>query len=111
MIKINERGIMLSDYFNGTPGVMLPIYITPKTVRRELVEMIRQEINMVWDYIACTFPDEDDLEANIDQEIGIIEAYILENEPDRLVCPDMEYTEEEDGENPILILTIEEEEW
>ncbi len=39
-IKIQDRGIMMSEYFSGTPGIMLPIYIDSQTTKSESLEML-----------------------------------------------------------------------
>lgn len=106
-LEIQDRGIMLSDYFSGTSGVMLPIYINPETTLKEALEGLKDEINMVWEHIEYTAKHHEftgDLEKQIDDELERIRNEIKGRE-DQILCPGMDYDPEE--ENAVLIFTIE----
>ena len=115
-ITIIDHGIMMSEYFSGTTGVMLPISIDNKTTVGEIIARIEEEINVVWDHIEYT--------AEYNGFIGCLETAILseiikikeENagKLNEIHAPDLEFTfdELEDqewdyNEFPVLILSIE----
>jgi len=108
-IEIIEHGIMYSDYFQGTSGVMLPLYINPKTTKKEVLNMLKEEINILWDHIEYTASSNNfqgDLKKGINSKLDEIQEYIKKNGND-ITCPDMEYQENEDIENPVFIFSIE----
>jgi len=110
-LSIVVHGIMLSDYFQGTPGVMLPIYICPDTTVNNAVESLKEEINMVWDHIEYTaeyhdFPDYD-LEDQIDKEISRIENYVKEQGNGNNIVFDFPDGYDDEEENAVLIFSIE----
>ena len=116
-LTIEERGTMLSDYFCGTPGVMLPLYIDNQTTCKEVLTMLEDEINRVWDHIEGTaeyhgFPV-DTLEYYIDEQIAIMSDYVrINGKTDQIYNPDLDFTfsdiEEDDFEEyPVAIFTIE----
>ena len=116
-LTIEERGTMLSDYFCGTPGVMLPLYIDNQTTCKEVLTMLEDEINQVWDHIEGTaeyhgFPV-DTLEYYIDEQIAIMSDYVrINGKTDQIYNPDLDFTfsdiEEDDFEEyPVAIFTIE----
>lgn len=115
LLEIQERGTMLSDYFCGTSGVMLPIYIDNTTTKKEALDMLENEINTVWDHIEYTaeyhdFPL-DRLEYEIDKQIAKLSDYVMgTGTMDKLVNPDLDFCFddiEENEETPVLIFTIE----
>ncbi|GAG94057.1 unnamed protein product, partial [marine sediment metagenome] len=82
-LKIEERGTMLTDYFCGTPGVILPIYIDNKTTCKTVLDNLEEEINLVWDHIEYTaeyhdFPI-DKLEYYIAEQIAEMSNYVMVN--------------------------------
>ena len=114
-LEIQDRGFMLSDYFSGTSGVMMPLYIDNKTTIGEIIGQLESEINMVWDHIEYTAQYHSfsgDLESAINNEIAAIKA---ENKDklDKIHMPDIDFCfddmneDELDQEYPVLILTIE----
>jgi len=113
MVKIHDNGIMLSDYFSGTSGVMLPISIDNKSTYRDVIEMLEREIDMVFDHIEYTAQSKDyptdNLWEEIEKEINTIK---MENKHklNQVFDPTLDFSFEsieEDIELPILILTIE----
>ena len=116
-LTIEERGTMFSDYFCGTPGVMLPLYIDNQTTCKEVLTMLEDEINQVWEHIEGTaqyhgFPV-DTLEYYIDEQIAIMSDYVrINGKTDQIYNPDLNFTfsdiEEDDFEEyPVAIFTIE----
>ena len=114
-LEIQERGTMLSDYFPGTSGVMLPIYVDNKTTYREVLDMLGDEINQVWSHIEYMAEyhkfDISTLEYYIDAEIAKMSDYVRVNgKSDQVFNPDLDYSFdeiEEYMETPIAIFTIE----
>ena len=110
-LSIVDHGIMLSDYFQSTSGVMLPIYICPDTTVNNAVESLKEEINMVWDHIEYTaeyhnFPI-DDLEKQINAEISEIENDVNEQGNGNNIVFDFPDGYDDEEENAVLIFSIE----
>lgn len=115
-LEILEHGLMMSDYFHGTSGVWLNIYPTPETTKKEAIEMIESEIDLLYDHIEYTakyhnwvndiWCGKDALFSQIVNEIKEMKEYIQGKE-DELLCPDMDYDEDEFAINPVYIFTIE----
>ena len=53
-IEIQNHGVMLTDYFSGTAGVMLPLNIDNKMTVSQIIDQLEEEINIVWDHIEYT---------------------------------------------------------
>ena len=108
-LAIEHHGIMLTDYFCGTAGVTLPVYITPETTYKESLAMLEEEIDAVWDHVEYTarYNDFDgDLETKIKSKIKEMMDNCTKNGVlDTPIAPYMEYSEE--GENAVLIFSIE----
>lgn len=115
-IEIIDHGIMLSDYYSGTAGVMLPISLDNTTTIGEIIEKIEEEINLVWDHIEYT--------AEGHNFVGCLETSILaeilkikeENtgKLDKIHAPNLDFnfyeleeSELDCNEFPVLILSIE----
>lgn len=115
-IKIIDHGILLSDYFSGTSGVMMPIPLDNTTTIGEIIEKIEEEINLVWDHIEYT--------AEGHNFVGCLETAVLaeiikikEENAGKLYeihAPDLyfnfnelEESELDCNEYPVLILSIE----
>lgn len=111
-IKIIEHGVMLSCYFSGTSGVMLSLYITPKTTIKELLNMIESEISILYEHIDYTFnyPDAnvttDVIDQAIDNCIADLRSHNIKDD-NVIYCSDFEYSESEYDENPAAIFTLE----
>ena len=110
-LSIVVHGIMLSDYFQGTPGVILSIYICPETTVKDAVESLKQEINMIWDHIEYTaeyhkFPV-DELDNQINNEISRIENYVKETGNGNNIVFDFPDGYDDEKENAVLIFSIE----
>jgi len=115
-ISIIEHGLMMNYYFHGTSGVWLNIYPTPETTKKEAIEMLENEINLLSDHIEYTakhhnwvndiWCGEDALFSQIDNKIEEMKKYIKGKEDEKL-CPDMDYIESDYDENPVYIFTIE----
>ena len=114
-LTIEERGTMLSDYFCGTPGIMLPLSIDKNTTVNEVLSQLEDEINQVWEHIEGTaqyhgFPV-DTLEYCIDEQIAIMSDYVMtKGSGDKPYNADLDFTFSdigEDEETPVAIFTIE----
>lgn len=115
-LEIQGHGVMLSDYFCGTRGVMLSISIDNKTTVKQVIEAIESEINELWDHITYTAEYHgfsDDLDEAINAEIEKIKEFNA-NRLNEICDPaldfdfnelDLDYSEFQ--EYPVLILTIE----
>jgi hypothetical protein len=105
-IVLNYHGVMLTDYFHGTSGVMLSIHITPETTHGEVLDMLKDETEYYWDMIDSLDPLNKDLDDEVDDKIKEMRDYCEQlgsiNEP---LCPDMDY--DEDDENACAIFSIE----
>ena len=53
-INIAYRGTMLSDYFSGTPGVMLTVIVDSTTTEKEVVDQLEAEYQQIWEYVEYT---------------------------------------------------------
>ena len=116
-LTIEERGTMLSDYFCGTPGIMLPLSIDKNTTVNEVLSQLEDEINQVLEHIEGTaqyhgFPV-DTLEYCIDEQMAKMSDYVrINGKTDQIYNPDLDFTfsdiEEDDFEEyPVAIFTIE----
>lgn len=115
-LNIQERGTMLSSYFCGTPGVMLPINIDKKTTCSEVLKMLKEEIDQVWDHIEYTAEhhgyNPNCLDENINEQLDFMEDYILEKgTKDKPYNSDLDFTfddlDEDEQDLPVAIFTIE----
>jgi hypothetical protein len=112
-IEINEHGVMMTDYFNGTSGVMISLHVDNKTTKKEALELLKEEISMVFDHIEYTAEYHgvtyDDVKKAIDTEFKEMESYI-EKTKDEILCPDLEHCfadmtdDENDNEFPVAFL-------
>jgi len=116
-LEIQEHGTMLSDYFSGTSGVMLPVNIDKNTTCQEVLDMLKSEIDMVWEHIAGTaeyheYPT-DSLEKAIEEQLAEMKLYVMVNgKMEKAFNPDLDYAFDEIGEDefcdlPVAIFTIE----
>ena len=116
-LEIQERGTMFSDYFCGTPGAMLFLSIDNQTTCKEVLTLLEDEINQVWEHIEGTaqyhgFPV-DTLEYCIDEQIAVMSDYVrINGKSDRPYNPDLDFTFSDIGEDgweeyPVAIFTIE----
>jgi len=117
-VSIQDHGVMLSDYFSGTSGVMLSINVDNKTTVQEVLDAIKEEINMIWDHILYTaeyhhFRGIDSrLERLINNELQDMKEF-NKNRLDKIAFPDLDFSfdemDDEDcySEFPVFILSIE----
>ena len=116
-LTIEERGTMFSDYFCGTPGAMLFLSIDNRTTCKEVLTMLEDEINQVWDHIEYKaeyrgFPLEQ-LEDRIDEQMAEMSDYVrINGKSDQPYNPDLDFTFSDIGEDgweeyPVAIFTIE----
>ena len=79
-IEIQEHGVMFSDYFHGTSGVWLNVYIDNDTTVNQVIENLETEINMVFDHIEFVAENHEftieEVEKGIDEEISKMKAYV-----------------------------------
>jgi hypothetical protein len=115
--EIIDHGVMLSDYFSGTTGVMLSIYIDNKTTIKEILNAIKEEINIIYDHIYYTTQYHNfrgNIDLAIDTEIQKMEQD-NKNRLNEIAFPDIDFdfdTEDDMDdtdymEYPVLILSIE----
>lgn len=50
-LTINTHGCMLTDYFSGTTGVMVTVFVCKESTVKDLIENFENEINMIFDHI------------------------------------------------------------
>lgn len=70
-LNLTVHGLMHPDYFQGTAGVQLNIYITDKTTIKEVIDLLKEEINVHWSHIEYTLFDanEKEIPYNIEEKI------------------------------------------
>lgn len=68
-IDIVEHGTMLTDYFHGTSGIWLNVYIDKNTTIQGVMEMLENEIDMLWDHIEF-IAEQKEFKGNLDQAIN-----------------------------------------
>jgi len=109
-IEIKDHGLMLSDYFSGMTGVMIPLYVDNNSSVSDIINMLESELNIIWDHVYFTAMNHeyniDNLENDIDNAIALLKS---EN-ADRMhhkPFKNNEFSDDEDDENPMLIITIE----
>jgi hypothetical protein len=115
-IEIIDHGVMRNDYFGGTSGVWINIYLDKKTTVKDIIDQLESEINAIYDHIEYVAEYNEftgDLNAAIDKEIKAIKEE-NKGKMDKIHAPDLEFnfdTESQDDldfmEYPVLILTIE----
>jgi hypothetical protein len=115
-IEIIDHGVMLNDYFGGTSGVWINIYLDNKTTVKDIIDQLESEINAIYDhieYVAEYHGFSKDPESTIDMELQKIKEE-NKDKMDIIYMPDLEFdfdTESQDNldmrEYPVLILTIE----
>jgi len=67
---LDPRGVVLPDYFSGTPGVMLAIPVGPETTYTEVLDGLVKEISDLYDLIDGYFtPTGDNNSILSDEEI------------------------------------------
>jgi hypothetical protein len=111
-LEIQERGVMLSDYFCGTPGVMLAIHLTNTTTVEEILGELRSEIDALWDHIEYTAEAHSfvgDLESDIEAQLLTMQNYVTEHSRgSNPYCAELEpEPESEYCEGPVAIFSIE----
>lgn len=114
-ITIEGHGCMLNDYFSGTTGVWLNIPVDKNSTVEDILEGLKQEINIVEDHIFYTGVERYGMEEE-DIELGLKEALdnLIEVNKDRLkeqpFLDILDFTfddMENDEEYPVQIITIE----
>ena len=88
-LKLVEYGPMFPDYYQGSTGATIVVPVDNTTTLKELVELIEDEINQIWDHIEYTFPDNPRLENDINQLIDDLYTQIA-GRGQELYCPDIE---------------------
>jgi len=114
-IEIVGHGVMLTDYFHGTSGVWINVYINNKTTVSEVIELLRDEINLVWDHVEFTASQHgcnpEDVWTAITEQIGEMENYVKNKGNGNNIFhynSDLDSGEyDEDEEMPVAIFTIE----
>ena len=117
-LEIQEHGVMMVDYFSGTPGVMLPLYIDKNTTCKEVLDMLEDEIDMVWEHIEYVAGYHEyplgDLEFRIAEQMADMCDYVMK--AGKMNLPfngdlDFSFEELDDADNydetPVAIFTIE----
>jgi len=116
-LEIQEHGTMLSDYFHGTSGVMLSINIDKKSTCKDVLDMIEDEINMIWDHIEYVAKyhgyDTSILEYHIEAEQAKMANYVMnKGDMNKPFNPDLDFDfdempEDDFEELPVAIFSIE----
>ena len=112
-IEIEEHGLMMTDYFHGTDGVWINIYVNQNSTVKNIIDNLESEINILYDHIqyvaqnhSTSFYDDSLLDNMINEEI----QKLKEENTDRMEekpFKNNEFSDDEDDENPMLIITIE----
>jgi len=117
-LKIQEHGTMLSDYFSGTSGVMLPISIDKHTTCQEVLSMLKDEIDLIWEH-AMMYTAEyhkyplDKLKKEIENQLSEMKIYVMANDKmNKAFNPDLDFAfnkinEDDFNDLPVAIFTIE----
>jgi septation ring formation regulator EzrA len=113
-IEIQDRGIMLPDYFSGTSGVMLPLSLDNRTTVKEIIDSLEMEINSLWDHIEFV-AENHEFDGNLSESIDFELVKIKEENKhrmDEIHAPTLDFCFSADDdlcflEYPVLILTIE----
>ena len=114
-ITIEGHGCMLNDYFSGTTGVWLNIPVDKNSTVEDILEGLKQEINIVEDHIFYTGVERYRMEEE-DIELGLKKALdgLMELNKNRLkeqpFLDTLDFTFDdmvEDEEYPVQIITIE----
>jgi hypothetical protein len=114
-IEIQYHGVMMSDYFSGTSGVMISCYFNSTTTNQDIINQIKSEISDLWNHVEYTAQyhnpdcDMDQLKPDIDQAILDLEK---QNDMDLIFYPDFVQNFEgedfsEDMDCPVAIFSIE----
>ena len=113
-IEIKEHGVMLPDYFQGTNGVWLNVYIDNKTTILKVIELLKQEIDDVFDhieYIAEYHKYNGNISMDIDRELQAMRIYVSENgTANKVYSPNLDPPEGDADymdSYPVAIFTIE----
>ena len=112
-IEIREHGVMFSDYFGGTGGMMVSISVDNRTTLDEVVDLFEQEINALYDHVVWSaeyHKFQGDIHEAIREEIEKMREYIScagckPYNPTLEFCFDDHLGE--DNEYPVAIFTIE----
>jgi hypothetical protein len=115
-IEIIDHGVTHNDYFGGTSGVWINIYLDNTTTVKDIIDQLESEINAIYDHIEYVTENNGftgDLESAIDMELQKIKEE-NKDKMDMIHMPGLEFdfdTESQDDldfmEYPVLILTIE----
>lgn len=117
-IEIKEHGVMMSEYFSGTSGAMISIYVDNKTKRFELFESLESEINNLFDHIEYTAQHHNfigDIDKEIKKELDKIKEHI-DKEPQKICFPGLDFCYSDNNEinndlsgdeYPVFIISIE----
>jgi hypothetical protein len=82
-LNLDFHGNFHVDYFQGTSGVQLNIYIHNKTTVKEVLDLLREEINTHWEHLEYTLFDAKGKEIPEDMDEKINEMFQkIENEND-----------------------------
>jgi len=117
-LEIVEHGVMLSQYFSGTSGVMLSIPVDRETTPHEILTELENEIDLLWDHVSYTaefhgLTDSDDLQRQIDDQIAEMRSFVIskgDSEKPCESCKDLDYllSDLDDCDEPcVMIFSIE----
>jgi len=123
-IEIQEHGVMLTDYFHGTRGVQLNVYINGESTVKDVLDDLQSEINSLYDHIEYTAENHgftiDETKEMIDKEMEKMLDYINnKGNGNKIYAPDFDADNEcdecdgegcdscEDMEKAVAIFTIE----
>lgn len=114
-LEIAEHGVMLSCFFHGTAGAMLPITVDCNTTVNQIIESLEEEINVVFDHIeycaeAAGFTG--DLDAALKAEIAKMRDHVAETGNgekayDSSLDFDFDTINDDGSESPYAIFSVE----
>jgi hypothetical protein len=82
-LELDCHGCMFPDYFSGTSGVQLNVYVHNKTTVKEVLDLLKEEINLHWEHLEYTLFEAKGKEIPKDMDEKINEMFQkIENEND-----------------------------
>jgi hypothetical protein len=74
-LELDCHGCMFPDYFSGTSGVQLNVYVHNKNTIKEVFDLLREEINIHWEHLEYTLFNAKGKEIPTDMEEKIDEMF------------------------------------
>lgn len=112
-LRLEERGVMLCDYFSGTPGVMLTVPVDNHTTCEQVVNELFHELSHLSDLVDSYFDqsryDKMTLWEDLGTQMGYMKGFIEGREiADKSYAYGLdELDDSDDADTPVAIFTIE----